>query len=291
MTNEILSIKDSAGNEQLTSYVSIAAPRRGAHRKHNHVSFEISTITDGYGRYEAGSGKTYDINPGDVFIFSTNEQHCITDIYDDDMHIVNVKFDPSYIFGSFSDADFMRIFLDRNERFENRLDPFSPFTKYVSERIRAINNELTDRRPEYENLVKFMLVDVLITIYREYGYCDETRKGISVNQENFSRINEAVLYVNDRISENLTLGEIAKVASFSPNYFCALFKSYYGMKIWDYISIKRVNAAKRKLADEPDKNVLTIANECGFNNTANFNKIFKKVTGTTPKAFRSSKKA
>lgn len=289
MTNEILTIKNSAGNEQLSSYVSVAAPRRGAYRKHNHVSFEISTIAEGSGRYEAG--KTYDIETGDVFIFSTNEQHCITDIYGDGMKIINVKFDPSYIFGSFLSADFMRIFLDRNESFENRLDPASPFTKYVSARIKAINDELRERRPEYENLVKFMLVDVLITIYREYGFCDETDRGISVNQEIFSRINDAVLYVNERLTEDLTLGEIAAVASFSPNYFCSLFKSYYGMKIWDYISIKRVDAAKRKLGEEPNKNVLTIANECGFNNTANFNKIFKKVTGTTPKAFRSAKKA
>ena len=67
MTNEILTIKDSAGNEQLSSYVSVAAPRRGAYRKHNHVSFEISTIAEGSGRYEAG--KTYDIETGDVVIF------------------------------------------------------------------------------------------------------------------------------------------------------------------------------------------------------------------------------
>ncbi len=287
MTDKILSIKDSSGNEQLTSYISFAEPRRGAYRKHNHVSFEISAILDGYGRYEAG--KTYDIATGDVFIFSTNEQHCITDIYGDGMRIINVKFDPSYIFGSFSSADFMRIFLDRNASFENRLDPESPFTKCISDRIKAINKELREQRPEYENLVKFMLVDVLITIYREYGYCDDYERGISVNQENFSRINEAVLYVNNRLTEDLTLGEIAAIASFSPNYFCSLFKAYYGMRIWDYISIKRVDAAKRKLGEEPDKNVLTIANECGFNNTANFNKIFKKVTGTTPKAFRTKK--
>ena len=285
MTDRILSIKDTAGNEQLTSYVSIAEPRCKTYRKHNHVSFEISAIIEGRGRYEAK--KTYDIAAGDVFIFSTNEQHCITDIYDDGMRILNVKFDPSYIFGSFESADFMRIFLDRNDDFENRLDPASPHTKYVFDRIIAIHKELSSRRPEYENLVKFMLADALITVYREYGYCDETQRSISVNQENFSRVNEAVLYVNERITENLTLGEIAAVASFSPNYFCTLFRSYYGMRIWDYISIKRVEAAERKLRDEPDKNVLTIANECGFNNTANFNKIFKKVTGTTPKSFRS----
>ena len=64
MTDKILSIKDSSGNEQLMSYISFAEPRRGAYRKHNHVSFEISAILDGYGRYEAG--KTYDIATGEI---------------------------------------------------------------------------------------------------------------------------------------------------------------------------------------------------------------------------------
>ena len=34
--------------------------------------------------------------------------------------------------------------------------------------------------------------------------------------------------------------------------------------------------------------MINIASECGFNNTANFNKAFKKFTGMTPTEYRES---
>jgi AraC-like DNA-binding protein len=58
-----------------------------------------------------------------------------------------------------------------------------------------------------------------------------------------------------------------------------------GMSIWDYISIKRIEEALT-LIKTTDKNMLEIALECGFNNTVNFNKLFKKYTNVTPNFFR-----
>ena len=59
------------------------------------------------------------------------------------------------------------------------------------------------------------------------------------------------------------------------------------MSPWDYITVKRIDLARRLLA-ESDKNILEIAMLCGFNNTANFNRAFRNVTGKTPKEIRSS---
>ena len=40
---------------------------------------------------------------------------------------------------------------------------------------------------------------------------------------------------------------------------------------------------------DSDRNILDIAMLCGFNNTANFNRAFRKVTGKTPKEMRTKK--
>jgi AraC-like DNA-binding protein len=42
----------------------------------------------------------------------------------------------------------------------------------------------------------------------------------------------------------------------------------------------------RLLKDEKSLNILEIAIQCGFNNTANFNKVFKKITSMTPSNYR-----
>ena len=67
----------------------------------------------------------------------------------------------------------------------------------------------------------------------------------------------------------------------SKTYFCTIFKKLNGISPWDYITIKRVEKSVEILKTSQDT-VLEIALKCGFNNTANFNRAFKKVTGKVP---------
>ena len=51
---------------------------------------------------------------------------------------------------------------------------------------------------------------------------------------------------------------------------------------------RRIDNAIFLLKENTEQNILDIALACGYNNTANFNKAFKKVTGTTPSKYRNS---
>lgn len=66
------------------------------------------------------------------------------------------------------------------------------------------------------------------------------------------------------------------------------FKNSFNMTPWDYIAIKRIEKATRLLRDS-DETVLSVAIACGYNNTAGFNRIFKKITGLTPRGYRTGK--
>ena len=59
------------------------------------------------------------------------------------------------------------------------------------------------------------------------------------------------------------------------------------MTAWDYVNIKRIEKSLGLLKNTDDT-VLSVAAECGYNNTANFNRIFKKITGLTPAEYRKS---
>lgn len=61
------------------------------------------------------------------------------------------------------------------------------------------------------------------------------------------------------------------------------------MTVWDYINIKRIDKAVNLLTKTNDT-VINIASKCGFNSPANFNRIFKKITGLTPKECRKHAK-
>ena len=71
----------------------------------------------------------------------------------------------------------------------------------------------------------------------------------------------------------------------TPVSFSRFFKLRTGKSLSDYIIDIRLGHATRQLVDSM-KTVAEICYECGFNNLSNFNRIFKKKKGCSPKEFR-----
>ena len=95
-------------------------------------------------------------------------------------------------------------------------------------------------------------------------------------------------YIDRHLHEELDLNVIAEKANMSRSYFCTVFKRYNGIKPWDYITIKRIEKAMGLLGASDEKKV-NIALDCGFNNSANFYRAFKKLTGKAPGDFALNK--
>lgn len=96
----------------------------------------------------------------------------------------------------------------------------------------------------------------------------------------------AMAYIDEQFCTAVSLSDIA-AAGLTPTYFSALFKQLNGTSLWEYITVKRVEKAASLISLPAfDGTMLSVASLCGFNNTANFNKAFKKVTGMTPTDFR-----
>lgn len=79
-----------------------------------------------------------------------------------------------------------------------------------------------------------------------------------------------------------SLSEIAERSSLSKSHMCALFKKVTGGTIQNHILELRVQYASRLLNDK-GYNVTEAAGESGFENLSHFVRVFKKLTGVTPK--------
>lgn len=69
--------------------------------------------------------------------------------------------------------------------------------------------------------------------------------------------------------------------------FSRFFKLRTGITFIDCLTEVRLGHASRMLIDTT-KTIAEIAYSCGFNNISNFNRIFKKKKGCTPKELRES---
>lgn len=253
---------------------------------HHHTMIEISYIKRGSGIYTVGD-RTYDIAPGDVFMFSSDEPHCITEITGGgDMLIMNVHFEPRFIWapgnGMF-DAKYLRVFLDRGNDFSNRLERGAQSTKEISELLLSMESEFEAAEPEFELIVKIRLLTVLVLLSRACGITESSYE--SHDDPNLTAMDSVMEYINANLTTQLSLDDLAKQANMSRSYFSTVFRRLNGMTPWEYIMLKRVETAISMLSRE-DSSIIEVAGACGFNSTANFNRAFKKITGRTPSSYR-----
>jgi AraC family transcriptional regulator len=100
---------------------------------------------------------------------------------------------------------------------------------------------------------------------------------------------QAIAYINDYLSEDLSLGAIAAEFGMSPSYFNTLFKGATGTTICQYVIQRRVEMAKRLLV-RSNLSIVEICYQVGFRSQSYFNNVFRKYTGVTPKAYRMEHK-
>jgi transcriptional regulator GlxA family with amidase domain len=98
---------------------------------------------------------------------------------------------------------------------------------------------------------------------------------------------KALAYMRQHQTERLNLGTVAKEARLSPYYFCKLFRRTMGMTFTEYLTRLRLERAKDLLMS-PTMPVGDIATTAGFGSIPHFNRAFKRYTGATPTAYRSS---
>lgn len=98
------------------------------------------------------------------------------------------------------------------------------------------------------------------------------------NPDHIRRINEVILYIENNISDNLRIEDLAEIAFFSKYHFNRIFKSVTGESVYHYIKRIRLERSAFYLWSS-DKTISEIATMCGFNTTSNFSYSFKKHFG------------
>jgi two-component system response regulator YesN len=107
------------------------------------------------------------------------------------------------------------------------------------------------------------------------------------NAKHENRVVETVKsYIQKNYWKEMELQRLADVVYLTPSYLSKLFKTETGETITDYIISVRIERAKELLLKNPSLKTYEVGEQVGYPDPAYFNKVFKKVTGWTPKEFR-----
>ena len=103
--------------------------------------------------------------------------------------------------------------------------------------------------------------------------------------EDYDKMKLVYEYVQKNFAEKITLEDVSGVANMTSISFNRFIKKRTGKTFVNYINDIRIGYAARWLV-EKDLSVSEIAFKSGFNNIANFNRIFKAIKKCTPSQYR-----
>ena len=104
------------------------------------------------------------------------------------------------------------------------------------------------------------------------------------------RVCRAMNFISANLDRDPPLEEIAAAAHFSAFHFHRIFKAATGETVFGFLRRLRLEWATNRLLADPQADVTTVALDCGFSSSQNFAKAFRARFGTTPTAFRRSKR-
>ncbi len=149
---------------------------------------------------------------------------------------------------------------------------------------KLVSELFKDRNNGYRSLYELSSVDQILewlTALRD-GLCN------SFATHNKDYKNHIVMnvkkYINDHIEEKLALNRVAEVFNISPNYLSVLFSKYNDVGFSDYINQSKIEKAKKLMAENELK-IYEISNLLGFESAFYFSRVFKKVTGVSPRDY------
>lgn len=94
-------------------------------------------------------------------------------------------------------------------------------------------------------------------------------------------------YLNQHYREPVSYSTLSKEFGFVPSYLSTLFRAGLGVSPAGYLTNLRISKAKEFLAENPHAMVKEVAEQVGYEDPLHFSRIFKKVTGVSPKEYQS----
>lgn len=134
-------------------------------------------------------------------------------------------------------------------------------------------------RKQYDSILR------LLTIFAQHLSTLSNRLMVEKAAEELPAVARARVYIAERYSEELSLSEVAHAVNMSAFYFCKTFKKSTGMTFTDYLARVRVEKVKNLLLN-PHKRVSEAAYEAGFQSLSQFNRVFRRIAGEAPTAYR-----
>ena len=157
------------------------------------------------------------------------------------------------------------------------------FSGDIKYRVAGKLTALQDKKG-FEKLIGLLEIFQLLSQSDEYAKLNEEDTSIQLYLNDKLRMGTVYDYIHRNYYEDTDVNVIAHKIGLSTAAFCRYFKRQTKMTFTDFVNQYRINQAKTMLLQ--DVNVSEACYSVGFQSLSYFNKLFKKITGLGPLAFK-----
>lgn len=248
------------------------------HHPHVHVFCELYFFVEGKCSYMVENG-IYDMPPGTVIFTRPGEIHSVRINEPCSYTRFFYQIDPDFL-SEIIGREHMRCFFDRP--FGERNVLVLPWKSYLvcQERVRRDVTMSEDSPDRAATLVADLLLN-LAEVNAAFDQPETNRAG----ERYGTLVSNVLAYINSHLGEIRSTSDIASALYVSREYLSRSFSRETGMRLGEYLTERRVGAAKEMIlkGTSPDE----AAEACGFGNYSYFINVFRKKTGVTPGVMRA----
>jgi len=249
---------------------------------HSHDEIEIYIHING-GKHYFLDDVIYDIKEKDVMIFGSNQIHQIIKNHSEKYERYIILYKKEFLMSL--GADYIEINNLISDIMKNKENILTLDDKSFKTLIKMLKNYSEEREigVNLHKLSKFL--EIIIFILEQYK--KGRKKGIM--KERYIS-NDTVKRIIDKINSNykdsgFTVSTLSEMMHLNKCYMCEVFKKNTGITILKYINQKKILDAKAMLIQ--GENIVNCADKLGFGSYNDFIRVFKKLTGDSPKKYIS----
>ncbi len=253
---------------------------------HNHWHLEFGYVLEGSATHKWNNINNT-IEEGNFYIIGCGSPHSYM-ATTRSLRMITVKFNPEFFEpGLFGARSFFELLSSRAFGFD--VDLFSvPPTPYtykdhdgsVLKMLTEIMEEYQSKKAGYMEIIRAKFTLIIINAVRPL-YVDT----IPSAANKADRFTEVIRYINSGYMKNITLNDICAITNYTPAHMSKKFKANMGITFFEYLRRIRIASAQRLLLNT-GKTIDEIMSMVGYQDKKSFYGAFRKVTGTTPDAYR-----
>jgi len=246
----------------------------------------VLSVISGKGKIVFENGDKIFVSDGDSFLFANGRKYRIECETPMEVFLLKLNFG-DFITGQFviMNKETIGDFFGTMGEICDKINGVHINARRIKDTAFMIEYELENQNNGSEYVVR-AYVSLLISLIVQY-YSIDGGMYVARNNSHYKDIEKTLAYINEHLSEKISLDTLACLAAMGKTNYSNTFKEVTGMTVWDYILNARVElAANFLLEKKSDYNIAEVAYRCGFNNLAHFNKTFKKLKGETPSNYK-----